>query len=128
MLDLPSFAKSDVSIAVQPGKIVVSAERAPSPSTKGKEKEVDQPEEIKWEVRERQEGKWVRELPLAVGVKVRSPPPSPCFKSDFETDRIDTSSLNLQPNEIKAFMANGVLTITYPKQAAAEPVHQVQIQ
>jgi HSP20 family molecular chaperone IbpA len=128
VLDLPGFAKSDVSIAVQPGKIVVSAERAPSASTKGKEKEFEQPEEIKWEVRERPEGKWVRELPLAVGVKVRSPLPWPCFKPEFEADRIDTSSLTLQPDEIKASMANGVLTITYPKQAAAETIQQVQIQ
>lgn len=139
VLDLPGFAKSDVSIAVQPGKLIVSAERQSSassatPSDKGKERAPDeQPEPafapVQWSVRERQtEVKWVRELPLAAGVKVR------CARASRPLSLSQTSVLTLashhllQPSEIKASMADGVLTITYPKQATVDEDQRVHIE
>ena len=75
VLDLPGLAKSDVSIALQPGKLVVSAQRrsASSSTAKGKGREDDASEAVEWQVRERlaDEVKWERELPLAPGIKVR---------------------------------------------------------
>lgn len=71
VLDLPGLAKSDVSIALRPGKLVVSAQRRST--AKGKSRESDAGETVEWQVRERlADGvKWERELPLATGIKVR---------------------------------------------------------
>jgi HSP20 family molecular chaperone IbpA len=131
VLDLPGLAKSDVSIALQPGKLVVSAQRrsASSSTAKGKGREDDASEAVEWQVRERlaDSVKWERELPLAPGIKVRPAVSSLSGLIDWSPDSPFLFA-SQQPSEIKASMADGVLTITYPKAAAGPDEQQVLIE
>ena len=96
--ELPGINKQDVNIDVRDNVLTVS----------GESKQETEKKENGYVVRERHFGRFSRSLPVPAGIKVR-----PSFsKYSFASH----SRSCLQPEEIKAAMENGVLTVTFPRQ------------
>ena len=73
-------------------------------------------------VRERRFGRFSRSLPVPEGVKVST------TLSSKSRAHITANLLPVvQPEEIKAAMENGVLTVTYPRQTEAQAPKRVTI-
>ena len=95
--ELPGLTKENVHIDVKDNVLSVSGE-----STVSNERD-----EKGYSVRERRFGKFSRSLPLPQGVKVSS-----TFCGESPNAEVN---MTLQPEEIKASMSEGVLTVTFPR-------------
>ncbi|KAG8214240.1 HSP20-like chaperone [Butyriboletus roseoflavus] len=107
--ELPGWTSESVSIDVHENRLTVSGESAVSVSQ----------EEGNYVVRERRSGKFSRTLQLPFGTKVSS-----------WTDFLSTLDANAacQPEDVKARMENGILTITFPKASPERQAKRIAIQ
>ncbi len=94
--ELPGLSKENVQIDVKDNVLTVSGE-----STISSERD-----EKGYSVRERRFGKFSRSIPLPQGIKV-------C--ASVRLSSTTTYLLFVQPEEIKATMSEGVLTVTFPR-------------
>ena len=110
--ELPGINKENVSIDVHNSLLTVS----------GESKFESDRNEDGYLLRERRFGRFSRSVPIPEGIKVcrvrasvRASPP------------IDRLTSVLQPEEIKASMENGVLTVTYPRETAEQTPKKITI-
>ena len=108
--ELPGLAKENVHIDVKDNVLSISGE-----STVSNERD-----EKGYSVRERRFGKFSRSLPLPQGVKVGS-----ALFGERPNAKVNMS---LQPEEIKASMTDGVLTVTFPRTTPDQVPHKISIQ
>lgn len=110
--ELPGVEKQNVQIDIHNGRLTVSAET----------KVAEEYEEHGFAVRERRFGKFARTLQLPQGVKVRR-----MHGFDrFCVLRILTM-WDVQDEDIKASMENGLLTVTFPKVSAETAPKKITI-
>ena len=109
--ELPGINKENVNIDVHNNRLTVSGE------TK-LEKDHD---ENGFVVRERRFGRFSRSLPVPEGVKVSATVPA------FVYARYTHEHSHMQPEEIKASMEHGVLTVTYPRQTPEQLPKKITI-
>ena len=108
--ELPGLAKENVHIDVKDNILSVSGE---STVSNGRD-------EKGYSVRERRFGRFSRSLPLPQGVKVSS---TLCGESPNAK-----VNMTLQPEEIKASMTDGVLTVTFPRTTPDQVPQKISIQ
>ena len=108
--ELPGFTSEGVTIDVHQNRLTVSGESTTSDSEEGRD----------YVVRERCSGKFSRTLQLPFGTKVSS-------WSSFSLD-IGTLTQRVQPEDVKAKMENGVLTITFPKTSPEQQAKRIVIE
>ena len=109
--ELPGLAKENVNIDLTDNVLTISGE-----STISSERD-----EKGYAVRERRYGKFSRSLPVPQGIKV-SPVgfPIPCGNRLILTNAE-------QPEDIKASMENGVLTVTFPRTTPEQAPKKITI-
>lgn len=107
--ELPSLKREDVRIDVQQGRLTISGEAKAS----------EESQQGDYAVRERLYGKFSRTLQLPPGTKVR---PIYYLRSLSKLTRY------LQPEEVKAKMENGVLTVTFPKVGKEQEPKRIPVQ
>lgn len=108
--ELPGLKKEDVQVNVQNGLLTVS----------GETKSESDKEEQGYAVRERRYGKISRTLRLPEGVKVSTP----CVAGS----RVElVANSQLQEDEVKAALENGVLTVTFPKTGAQNTPKKITV-
>ena len=106
--ELPGIKRDDVNIDIQNDRLSVS----------GKTSADETREEGNYVVRERTYGEFSRTLSLSPGTKV-------CVRSWAEIGVLLT--LHLKPEDVKANMENGVLTVTFPKATAEQLPKRIAI-
>lgn len=104
--ELPGLRREDVRIDVQQNRLTVSGEAKTS----------EEHQEGDYAVRERLYGKFSRTLQLPVGTKVR-----PLYY-------LRSCSRYLQPEEVKAKMENGILSVTFPKVGKEQEPKRIAVQ
>ena len=109
--ELPGLSKENVQIDVKDGVLSVSGE-----STMSRERD-----EKGYSVRERRFGKFSRALPLPQGIKV-------CLALSPDVRDVGADERVLQPEEIKASMVDGVLTVTFPRTTPEMAPKKIAIQ
>ena len=109
--ELPGLTKENVQIDVKDGVLSVSGE-----STISSERD-----EKGYSVRERRFGKFSRALPLPQGIKV-------CLALSPNVQDMGADERVLQPEEIKASMVDGVLTVTFPRTTPEMAPKKIAIQ
>ncbi|KAI6137168.1 small heat shock protein [Pisolithus sp. B1] len=100
--ELPGLRTEDVAIDVHENRLTVSGEFNKS----------DSREEGGFAVRERHHGKFSRTIQLPNGVKWAC---------------LGTYYVDVQPEDIKAKMENGVLTVSFPRLTAEQQPHRITI-
>ena len=110
--ELPGLTKENVQIDVKDNVLTVSGE-----STISSERD-----EKGYSVRERRYGKFSRSLPLPQGIKVC------CLCRPLGRLGPAADVRFLQPEEIKASMAEGVLTVTFPRTSPEQAPKKITIQ
>ena len=110
--ELPGLSKENVQIDVRDNVLTVSGE-----STISSERD-----EKGYSVRERRYGKFSRSLPLPQGIKVCTP-----YCTRWASVWMFMLMLSLQPEEIKASMDSGVLTITFPRTTPEQAPKRITI-
>ena len=110
--ELPGLTKENVQIDIKDSVLTVSGE-----STVSNERN-----EKGYAVRERHYGRFSRSLPLPQGIKVCVPLVSSCHNMGLCTD-----APVLQPEEIKASMTDGVLTINFPRTTPEQAPKKITI-
>ena len=108
-IELPGLTSERVAIDVHQNCLTISGESACS----------DSQEEGNYVVRERRSGKFSRTLQLPFGTKVSS------WSDSFSM--LDANAV-CQPDDVKAKMESGILTITFPKTSREQQPKRIAIQ
>ena len=108
--ELPGFTSEGVAIDIHQNRLTVSGESTTSDSEEGRD----------YVVRERRSGKFSRMLQLPFGTKVS-------LWSAFSLV-VGTLTQRVQPDDVKAKMENGVLTITFPKTSPEQEAKRIVIE
>ena len=107
--ELPGLKKEDVNIDVHNNRLTIS----------GESKISSERDENGYAVRERRYGKFSRSLALPQGIKVC---PSRSLLRDDDADQHSH-----QPEEVKASLEDGVLTVTFPKATPEQAPKKITI-
>ena len=107
--ELPGFTSEGVSIDVHQNRLTVSGESVAS----------DSEGERNYVVRERRSGNFSRTLQLPFGARVST---WLAFPSTVD------ANATCQPEDVKAKMENGILTITFPKTSPEQQAKRIAIQ
>lgn len=108
--ELPGLAKDKVNIDVHNGNLTVSGEVCES----------TEKQEHGYAIRERRTGRFSRSVRLPEGTKVG-------IVAQFIRGSKTHGLSFLQPQDVKASMDNGVLTVTYPKTSAGQEPHRIAV-
>ena len=110
--ELPGLKKEDVTIDIQNNVLTISGESRLSAERN----------EQGYAVRERRYGKFARSIPLSEGVKV-----SVARTAGHPRCITGTDELYSQPEEVKASLQDGLLTVTFPKSSPEQAPKKITI-